>query len=106
MSSTNNGANQSTCSTEMQFGLCMMDCASDDECASGICDPLWNICVPRDETCPEDTDDGTDTYDNDTEVDSGTPDAGNSTATGGCVCNSAGAGAAPRRLARILSKLF
>jgi hypothetical protein len=89
-------------------GLCVIDCWSDDDCSSGICDPLWNICVPREEECPEyepDTDEDAG-WDPDTEVDAGfdaSPQPG--TDTGGCACNAAGAAPVPSLL-RLLSWSF
>jgi hypothetical protein len=72
-------------------GLCMADCLTDDDCASGICAPEWNVCVPRPEFCPlpdDDTETETDTW---PVGDGGDWDAGSDggSDTGGCVCSPA-----------------
>jgi len=89
-----------------QRGLCMMDCVGDEECGSGICDPLWNICAPRPATCQEDTDTDSDSQTWDTESEQ--PDAGDEAKTdpGGCVCRSSGIKPAPRRLLGSLADLL
>jgi hypothetical protein len=86
-------------------GLCMADCEEDEDCSSGICDPLWKVCVPRQDWCPlpEDTDtwDDTDTW---PESDGGNWDSGAEPGPdeGGCVCSPA----PPRRTTSLFGLLL
>jgi len=75
-------------------GLCIMDCADDEDCSSGICDPAWNVCVPRPESCEEpdtDEDAGADTDVDTTTSDVDEPGGSKEGDAGGCACSSVGA---------------
>ncbi len=76
-----------------ELGVCVIDCWDDIDCASGVCDKAWNICVPRDDFCPDDSDTDTDDpwgsdWDGGFQPDAG-PQSDASTDpedTGGCAC--------------------
>ncbi len=67
-------------------GLCMADCASNDDCSSGVCDPLWNICVPRIGECPGEELPDSGPPDTDDDSEGGIYEFGGSSETG-CLCN-------------------
>lgn len=73
-------------------GLCVADCEDGSQCSSGVCDPLWSICVPRIDGCepPFPTDSGTE-EDSGPEGDGGTVFEVGGKASSGCMCDSVSA---------------
>jgi hypothetical protein len=93
---------------ETKRGLCMADCVTDDDCSSGDCDPLWLVCVPQWDYCPDPNDNDTDTSSYTSDDDGGFPDSGANQGVdeGGCVCSAAWNSAAGTMLDVVLGALI
>jgi hypothetical protein len=77
---------------ENQYGMCMMDCLTDDDCSSGNCDPIWNICVPQVAECIGTDDTGGDSdssYSTDHDGGGFGEEDDSGPQVGGCACGSA-----------------
>jgi len=79
-----------------ELGVCVIDCFSAADCKTGLCDPLWHICIPRDAMCAdadEETDSSLDTetppeFDGSPTADTDSAGGNGGLSAGGCRCAS------------------